>query len=62
VFEHLPRVWPAAMMDHPSYTGDGRAWIVLCPCRPYSPVITGDELAEIEQAAADHAGIRAKEH
>lgn len=55
---HIPRVWPAAMLDHPCFAGDGKAWVVMCPCRPYRPVVTGDDLEEVE-AAADAHGIGA---
>jgi hypothetical protein len=51
---HNPRIWPAAMLDHPSWTGDGRAWVVMCPCRYYRPVATGDTLADVEAAAEAH--------
>lgn len=52
---HVPRVWPAAMLDHPCYRGDGRAWVVMCLCRYYTPVATGDDLTHVETQAATHA-------
>lgn len=58
---HIPRVWPAAMLDHPSYrAADNRAWVVLCPCSPYRPVITGDDLDAVNEAADNH-GISQEE-
>ncbi len=55
----IPRVWPAAMLDHPSRAAEEHAWIVMCPCRYYRPVWTGDDLDEAE-AYADGHGVPAE--
>lgn len=53
---HDPQVWPAAMIDHPTYRRENEAaYIVMCwRCHYYKPVHSGDDLAETEGWAARH--------